>query len=167
MVLRERQDAVQHLYQDIEYLRECGAFLNGRIGLEHIGGWHSHHRLSLTHPSGGDVNTMQNALRDGNIPRFLISICNIEHNHRVSINGFLFRHNSTEDYLPCKWQILEGNSPIREKIEGLKTSLFIYPGNNSAKVDVQTPSQPHVDTVKKEIPAEKPELSEDSYWKKA
>ena len=31
-------------YQDIDYLKKCGNFLNSRFGLEHIGGWHSHHK---------------------------------------------------------------------------------------------------------------------------
>src|ERR1035437_2290375 len=114
-------------YQDIEYLKECGKFLNGKYGLEHIGGWHSHHRLALAHPSGGDVNTMRNALRNGNIERFLISICNIESESDVTINGFLFSRENPKDYNFCKWHILDEKSPIRETINKSNTNLFISP----------------------------------------
>jgi hypothetical protein len=49
-------------YQDIEYLREAGNYLTQQHGLCNIGQWHSHHRLSLTRPSGGDENTVWGTL---------------------------------------------------------------------------------------------------------
>jgi hypothetical protein len=151
-------------YQDIPYLKECGAFLNGMFGLEHIGGWHSHHQLSLDHPSGGDVNTMRNALRDNNLPRFLVSICNIERNSKVSINGFLFIKNSSDDYIPCNWQVLEGVSPIRERIEKLNVNIFTNPSSKKAVIDTERTEPDVSSSRKREI--EKPDLSEDSYWRK-
>jgi len=44
--------------------------LNGRFGLEHSGAW----TLIIvypSHPSGGDVNTMKNALRSQDLRVFL------------------------------------------------------------------------------------------------
>jgi hypothetical protein len=151
-------------YQDIPYLRECGAFLNSKFGLEHIGGWHSHHQLSLNHPSGGDINTMRNALRDNSLPRFLISICNIERSSKVSINGFIFSRNGPDDYIPCNWQVLEGVSPIREKIEKLGVSIFTTPSSQKAAIDIERKTPPVAPINQAEV--EKPDLADDSYWKK-
>ena len=144
-------------YQDIEYLKECGKFLNGKYGLEHIGGWHSHHKLSLNHPSGGDINTMNNVLQSGRIEKFLISICNITSNSKVTINGFLFSNNNTNHYTECEWNVKEIISPIREAIQNSNINLFTEPVTKKA-----SESQSKKET--KEV-AEKPELPVNSYWK--
>ena len=152
-------------YQDIDYLKECGLILNGKYGLEHIGAWHSHHHLSLAHPSSGDVNTMRNALRDGKIPQFLISICNINNDSDVSINGFLFSNNFNQDYIKCNWKILEGISSIRESISKNYSKVFIMP-------EVNTNSSGKVRYSNNELPKEelnkhnKPVFDNNSYWLK-
>jgi len=151
-------------YQDIDYLKKCGAFLNDNFGLEHIGAWHSHHQLSLAHPSGGDVSTMRNALSDTKLPRFLISICNISYSSKVSINAFLFLSSASQDYYPCKWHIFDGISPVREKIERSGVQNFILPENKNGSIEVI--SEESKDTSNKKQEVEKPELAEDSYWNK-
>jgi hypothetical protein len=143
-------------------LKKCGTLLNGKYGLEHIGGWHSHHRLALAQPSSGDVNTMRNALRDNNIPFFLISICNIGDNSRVTINGFLFSKKYDRDYLSCKWEVLEGISPVRESLQKNDSNLFITPGSKKVPIEVVNSSETNVSS--KSEKTEKPKLPTDSYW---
>lgn len=104
-------------YQDIDYLRTWGNVVNSLDnGLRHIGAWHSHHTLSLSHPSGGDVNTMRNALRSQSLNKFLISIGNINADSSVTLNGFLFVKDLPQDYLLCAWEIKEGTSPLRDRL---------------------------------------------------
>lgn len=148
-------------YQDIDYLKKCGSFLNNKFGLEHIGAWHSHHKLSLSHPSSGDINTMRNALRGNNLPRFLISICNMSRSD-VSIGGFLFIQDDSVDYTTCDWEILDDTSPIRESIKKFDTDLFVFPETRNASINLRQKDSTE-DRLKEQV-VEKPELSEDSYW---
>ncbi len=149
-------------YQDIDYLKKCGNLLNGKYGLEHIGGWHSHHRLSLAHPSGGDVGTMRNFFRDTNHFNFLISISNIERDSQVKINGFLFSRDNPNDYSTCDWKVYDGLSPVRENILRTDADLFIMPETKKASVSVGNDiEQSHNQKTEK---VEKPDLPSDSYW---
>jgi hypothetical protein len=154
----------QSFYQDIDYLKRCGTFLNSKYGLEHIGGWHSHHRLGLTKPSSGDVNTMRNALHDQNLPNFLISICNIDGNSTVSIKGYLFSKGNPNDYTPCNWNILEGISPLRDSLLREDSNLFVSPKTKRAPDQIEIIDLNN--NLKNEIEVEKPELALDSYWTK-
>jgi hypothetical protein len=51
-----------------------------RMGLEHIGEWHSHHSLNLPTPSGGDCRTVVGAMRDYNRDRFILCIATVTWN---------------------------------------------------------------------------------------
>lgn len=156
-----------HFNQEIEYLRECGFLLNNRFGSEHIGAWHSHHRLELSEPSQGDVNTMKNALMETAFSRFIVSICNIVEDE-VAVNGFLFSNESLQDYTPCNWVILPGTSPIRESLEKTKDSLlglFLEPETESASFYVKNTEAPDTEVTNGRVSA-KPELPSNSYWTK-
>jgi hypothetical protein len=117
-------------YQDIDYLHKCGDYLHSNYCLEHIGAWHSHHKLSLNHPSGGDVSTMKNALR--NVDKFFITICNITGRKDVSINGFLFSNNFPNLYIQNKWVIIPKLSLVRRDIESGKHNFFTCPATKEA-----------------------------------
>jgi len=148
-------------YQDIDYLKKCGSILNRKYGLEHIGAWHSHHKLSLYNPSSGDINTMKNALKSQNLPRFLISICNINSNSQVSVSGFLFVKDSDREYIDCKWEVLEGTSPIRASINSSNSDLFTSPKTNRAVSNIQ--AYETGESIKGQK-IEKPDLPADSFW---
>ncbi len=149
-------------YQDIEYLKKCGQFLHNRFHLEHIGAWHSHHRLSLREPSSGDINTMQNALKDDKVSRFLISIFNIDDDSGVSFEGFLFTKDNFEEYTRCIWNIEEGESPIREAVMKSQSGLLEIP---RGKDFIINPS--NIESENSLVSAnkfEKPDLPQGSYW---
>ncbi len=149
----------QHsFFQDIDYLKSCGSLLHNKFGLQHIGAWHSHHRLSLYQPSSGDINTMKNALQNGNLPLFLISICNIDRNNSVVISPFMFTRNNSVNYIPYKWQVLQGISPFREKLSREGINLFTEPKSDvsSSRINIE---------VKDDNSIQKPLMPSDSYWK--
>jgi len=155
-----------HFNQDVEYLKSCGRLLNNKYGLEHIGAWHSHHKMKLSEPSPGDVHTMRTALRGTAFSRFIISICNIDRHDEVFFNGFLFTRENINNYKLCNWMILEGASPVRESIVKSAESLFFEPETPSADTSYYVKNVETADIpLNKEI-AEKPDLPKNAYWNK-
>lgn len=129
-------------YQDIDYLRKCRKLLNEKYGIEHIGNWHSHHKLSLEEPSGGDINTMRNIFVDNkSIDKFLLSISNIKKNDEVSTKVFFFSKDEKK-HIECNLKVLDTPAPFN--LDGLENILL---ENDSA------------------IYVEKPSLATNSYWK--
>ena len=107
-------------YQDREHLIKAGEILRQKHGLQHIGEWHSHHQMGLARPSGGDEQTVFNALRQYNFPKFLLCIANL-HSEReivgskyiVNVGAFLFTPSSPS-YQTGSWVVLPDKSPIRQ-----------------------------------------------------
>lgn len=110
-------------YQDKEHLIQAGEFLRSKHGLQHIGEWHSHHQMGLAQPSGGDEQTVFNALRQYNFPKFLLCIANLRpatetwklNQYIVNVGCFLFE-SSYSRYKAGSWVILPDKSPIRKDI---------------------------------------------------
>ncbi len=162
--------------QDVSYLRTWGNLVNGMDkNVRHIGAWHSHHTLSLAHPSGGDINTMRTTLESQNIPRFLISIGNINRDSSVSINGFLFINGHPNYYIDCAWDVIEGISPIRKRLNA-DPELTSVDVEKSQEKSISTTLEtiPEIETVEEknhgQISADddnvKPSFNSDSYWLK-
>ena len=101
--------------QDLEYLTTLGRILVDKYGLQHMGEWHSHHRLGLAHPSGHDADTMVNSIRKGNLGRFLLCIGNCDSNSSV-LNAFTFAQSAGHDYRHAAWRIRNVESPFRTVI---------------------------------------------------
>lgn len=155
-----------HFNQDVDYLKKCGSFLNSRYGLEHIGAWHSHHRMKLSEPSPGDVQTMRSALRGTGFSRFIITICNIDPSDEVAVSGFLFSRENLNNYKLCNWTILQGASPVRESISKIDDSPFTEPESRPDEVIYYVKNVEAADVpVSKEL-AEKPPFPANAYWNK-
>ncbi|CAD5950711.1 Mov34/MPN/PAD-1 family protein [Planktothrix agardhii] len=134
-------------YQDREHLIKAGELLRGKHGLQHIGEWHSHHQMGLAQPSGGDEQTVFNALRQYNFPKFLLCIANLRPQaeslgrtkYIVNVGCFLFTA-SYPRYQPGAWVVLPNHSPIRRDVRcGENQILFNSPGlNKNWKVEETT-----------------------------
>lgn len=98
--------------QDIDYLKEVGDVLCGRQGLEHIGEWHSHHRLGLAWPSAHDAATVAAGVRSSGRRRFILCVGNIV-GSRASLCGFAFTRASGTVHNRVAWQVIDGVSPYR------------------------------------------------------
>lgn len=113
--------------QDKNFLIENGKFLNEYHGLQHLGNWHSHHRLGIPHPSGHDSQTIYKAIADNNLHQFFLVIGSIEQNASI-INGFHYKDEDRGNYLQCPWVVLKGISPLRHNIEKtIPKHLFAEP----------------------------------------
>lgn len=111
--------------QDIDYLTSVGRLLRRRYGLNHIGEWHSHHRLGLAHPSTHDAATMSSSVEGLGLGRFLMGLGNIVEDRTV-FNAFEFVQGCGAQYSQLPWEIKAGISPFRaamETDEGLKRLL--------------------------------------------
>lgn len=155
-----------HFNQDVAYLKQSGNFLNSRFGLEHIGAWHSHHQMSLSEPSPGDVETMRNALRGTGFSRFIISICNIDKHDEVMVSGFRFLRENLNNYKLCNWTILEGTSPVRQAVDLLRENPFIDPKTRQEEVSYNVKNVDMADIPASKEIAEKPSIPKNAYWNK-
>lgn len=95
--------------QDKEYLLSEGTKLKNCYGLQHIGEWHSHHKLGLAHPSKHDAHTMISTIREMNLGRFLLCIGNCT-DSTSGLNCFMCE---VDGYKQWDWEIINQPSPIR------------------------------------------------------
>lgn len=85
--------ATYSFHQDVQYLEDVGKHLTTSHGLCNIGEWHSHHRIGLAEPSGGDRRTVWQHMDTVIGGRFMVFIANIRDvNSRptVKIGCFMF-----------------------------------------------------------------------------
>ena len=117
--------------QDQEYLSTIGRELHTRYRLQHIGEWHSHHRIGLANPSAGDVNTMQYGVGKPGFPRMLLCIGNLSAS-RTTVNAFNFHENKPGEYTHAAWDIVEETSPYRLLADAAIGHLLIHPATAEA-----------------------------------
>ena len=100
-------------YQDESWLHGQGVRLYDEHGLQHVGQWHSHHRLGLNLPSAGDIRTVVRGMAAKNWSRFLLMIATLppHSDGRVLQNYYLVRSDGR--YRPVRIQALAGGSPFR------------------------------------------------------
>lgn len=112
--------------QEKKYLEEIYTRISESFVLSEIGAWHSHHQLDLPHPSGGDIRTVINGLKDAKLDEFIIVIGNYTPPY-TPINAFIFENNPQKPYRSVEWHILKGMSPFREKIEEIYKNILVHP----------------------------------------
>ena len=132
---RRANHQVTFFNQDLEYLTTLGRILVDKYGLQHMGEWHSHHRLGLAHPSGHDADTMVNSIRKGNLGRFLLCIGNCDSTSSV-LNAFTFTQSAGHDYRHAAWRVRDLESPFRTVISADEDVRRVV-------IDPQTPEPSH------------------------
>ena len=93
-------------------------------GLQHVGEWHSHHKINLNHPSGVDCDAMRTSLASprSRVRRFLCGIANIVGGD-VTFNTYYFSRGNGGSYSHTPLVIKPGGSPLRT---GLKSQLEAF-----------------------------------------
>lgn len=137
--------------QDVDYLLNVGNGLRYRYELQHIGEWHSHHRLGLARPSSHDTSTMVTTIKEKGLGRFLLCIGNCD-DRGSSLNPFLC-DDRTCTY--ASWSIIERNSPVRKVADSDLSPVLVHP-----KVKTASYSDP---SVRPAHPSSKPVYAS-SYW---
>ncbi len=109
-----------HFRLDVEYLRHLSAILARDWRIRYFGDWHSHHRLGLSRPSGGDQRRIVNLGRRNQLPSMAEIIVTIDDDRNESYARIHPWHYdlSTErvEPLPMAVKVLPGLSPIREAL---------------------------------------------------
>lgn len=104
-------------HPDAGQIAQEGRNLIDRYGLQHLGQWHSHHRFSLTHPSGVDRTTVAKAIRAYGLKSFTQVIANIrsrEGSATAMAHAYLYRETQPDQCLTMPWLVLPGTSPMRD-----------------------------------------------------
>lgn len=112
--------------QDLDYLVNVGTVLVHHYGLQHIGEWHSHHKLGLAQPSGHDASTMADTIREKSIPQFLLCIGNCS-DVDSTLNPFNFTLCAGYNYVKANWTIKNLDSPYRNLIDRELKGILIQP----------------------------------------
>lgn len=121
--------------QDIDFLVGTGNHLFENYGLQHIGSWHSHHKLSLAVPSVHDSNTMINAIINSNLKRFFMVLGNITRNEATTINGFLYDNKTQADYSEISWKVLKSENVLSKKIRtSIPKELYYQPKTKKSRL---------------------------------
>lgn len=128
---RRAQHNPTSFIQDQEYLQTVGRELHQGYGLQHIGEWHSHHQLGLTHPSGGDVNTMQYGVGKPGFPRLLLCIGTLDGQH-TTVNAYNFHENTPNEYEHAKWDVIPNDSPYRRLVDREMQQFLVHPTTGRA-----------------------------------
>ena len=135
--------------QDLFYLESVGNVLVRKYGLQHIGEWHSHHKLGLAHPSGHDASSMANGLTESNRNRFLLCIGNITA-ATTELNPFNFVNGRGTDYVEAHWMVKPADSPFRAMIDTELRNILCLPNTpqpNYSGMDSYNSSQSEANTT--------------------
>jgi transcriptional regulator with XRE-family HTH domain len=114
----ERNNA--HFRLDVEYLRQLSETLANDWALRYFGDWHSHHRLGLSSPSGGDQKRIYSIAGRNQFTAMAEIIVTLEDTRGepiVRIHPWLY-DLSTEKTgpLPLRLKVLPGLSPVRQAL---------------------------------------------------
>ncbi len=112
--------------QDSDYVANIEAEICNTTGIQHIGQWHSHHQLSLAHPSGGDVMSMRKGVGLPGFPRMLLCIGNCTATS-TTVNAFNFHEKTPGQYVHAAWDVIPMPSPFRTAIDARFASRLYTP----------------------------------------
>lgn len=113
--------------QDADYLQRHVDQLSREHRLSHIGVWHSHHGLGLSHPSGGDVQSIHEGMYADGLSRCVLAI-GVCVRQRASANAFSFvnlHHRVTMEQRP--WLVVPGEGPVRARYDAAHGDSLIAP----------------------------------------
>ncbi len=109
-----------HFRLDVEYLRDLSETLATDWALRYFGDWHSHHRLGLSAPSGGDRRRIVNIAgrnRFRAMTEIIVTLEESKHDPTIRIHPWLYEFSSDKNEpLPIRVKVLPGLSPLRQAL---------------------------------------------------
>lgn len=107
-----------HFRLDVDYLRQISETLASDWALRYFGDWHSHHRLGLSSPSGGDQKRIHNLASRNEFPGMTEIIVTLEDTRTeptIRIHPWAYDFTAGNGGpQPIKVKVLPGISPIRQ-----------------------------------------------------
>ncbi len=114
----ERNDV--HFRLDVDYLRQLSGVLADDWALRYFGDWHSHHRLGLSSPSGGDqkrIVTLAARNQFTAMAEVIVTLEGTRGEPLVRIHPWFYDLSTRSDGpLPLRLKVLPGLSPIRQAL---------------------------------------------------
>ncbi|MGD9902811.1 MAG: helix-turn-helix domain-containing protein [Vicinamibacterales bacterium] len=109
-----------HFRLDVDYLRQLSEVMATDWALRYFGDWHSHHRLGLSSPSGGDrkrIVGLAGRNRFANMAEIIVTLDDSRGEPLVRIHPWLY-DLSGDDATPlsCRVKVLPGLSPLRQAL---------------------------------------------------
>lgn len=126
---RHANHQVTFFNQDVEYLETVGHKIYSVLGLHHIGEWHSHHQLGLSHPSSHDEHTMVTNIRKEHLEHFILCIGNCNSQGSVLHPYYC---NETACF-PIQWEIIFNDSPVRSIADRMFANILVNPRTSEPK----------------------------------
>lgn len=109
-----------HFRLDVDYLRDLSETLASSWALRYFGDWHSHHRLGLSAPSGGDRRRIISIARRNQFPAMSEIIVTLEEGRgdpTVRIHPWIYDlAGDANNPFPLQVKVLPGISPVRETL---------------------------------------------------
>jgi len=121
-----------HFRQDEAFFNINADMLIKEHALHHIGTWHSHHKLGINHPSGGDENSIIFGMKEDGLEAFILIIGNID-KKGTSANAYSFSLQN-KNYRQSRWVVLNGESPIRQQFDEKHGDIIHVPRAGNAKM---------------------------------
>jgi len=121
--------------QDVAYRSNWQDFLTAKFAIQYIGSWHSHHKLGLNRPSGGDVEAVRQYARRHGRHRNIEIIATLDGENGAPVlypYVYLDAENGQHDL--WNLNILPGASPLRAQI-GQDRPGFSLDSRNSSTFD--------------------------------
>jgi hypothetical protein len=121
-----------HFRQDEAFFNINADMLIKEHALNHIGTWHSHHKLGIDHPSGGDANSIFYGMKEDGLEGFLLVIGNIGEKGTSAKAYSFFLPN--KNYRHSQWVVLNEESPIRQQFDKKHRDIIHVPRAGNAKM---------------------------------
>ncbi len=113
-----------HFRLDVDYLRQLSEVMATDWALRYFGDWHSHHKLGLSAPSGGDRRRIVGIAGKNqftNMAEIIVTIDDGSGEPIIRIHPWLYDLSGDENPLPMRIKVLPGVSPIRQALFTRKT----------------------------------------------
>lgn len=109
-----------HFRLDVSYLRQLSEMMASDWALRYFGDWHSHHRLGLTSPSGGDrrrILSVAGRNQFANMTEIIVTLDDGHSDGIIRIHPWVYHLSSGgSSPLPTRVKIFPGLSPIRQAL---------------------------------------------------
>jgi transcriptional regulator with XRE-family HTH domain len=105
---------------DVDYLIKLSIMLERDWGLRYLGDWHSHHRLGLATPSGGDKGRIERIAAKNNFDdmiEFIITFASSnDARKKINIHPYLYLDLPSRALTQAVLIVLKGTSPVRSAL---------------------------------------------------
>ena len=115
-----------HFAQDADYTLETSRMLYEKHGMVLVGTFHSHHKMGLPHPSGGDERTVMSLANKNNIRNWVMIVVTHEYPGKpgertlrrlnVRVNAYVYPSPEKGKGVSIPIRVLAGDSPFRKAL---------------------------------------------------